>query len=171
MERTAIVVGGGIGGLSAARALHRTGWEVALYDQAPEFRPVGAGIGIAPNAVKALRWLGLDEPVLAAGVRQTGLETRLASGPRLARLPAADIERRFGDPIIALHRADLHRVLVDSLDGVAVHTDHRAVGVEAGSDGASVTFETPSGRRTAHADLVVAADGVHSGMRAALFPG
>jgi 2-polyprenyl-6-methoxyphenol hydroxylase-like FAD-dependent oxidoreductase len=170
MARTAIVVGGGIGGLSTARALEKTGWDVAVYDQAPAFRPVGAGIGIAPNAVKALRWLGLDRALRDTGVRQVGMEIRLRSGRRAAYLPGADIERRFGDPFVALHRAELHRILLESLDGVALHTDHRAVDVATGADSASVTFETPTGRHTAHADLVVAADGVHSPMRAALFP-
>src|SRR5687767_13480889 len=103
MGRTAIVVGGGIGGLSTARALERTGWEVAVYEQAPVFGPVGAGIGIAPNAVKAMRWLGVDGALRDAGVRQDGMEIRRASGRRLAFLPGADIERRFGDPFIALH--------------------------------------------------------------------
>jgi 2-polyprenyl-6-methoxyphenol hydroxylase-like FAD-dependent oxidoreductase len=170
VARMAIVVGGGIGGLSAARALELTGWQVAVYDQAPAFRPVGAGIGIAPNAVKALRWLGLDGPLRAAGVRQAAMEIRLRSGRRVAHLPGADIERRFGDPFIALHRAELHRILLDALDGVALHTDHRAVDITPGADGASVTFETPTGQHTARADLVIAADGVQSRLRAALFP-
>jgi 2-polyprenyl-6-methoxyphenol hydroxylase-like FAD-dependent oxidoreductase len=170
MGRTAIVVGGGIGGLSTARALERTGWEVAVYEQAPVFGPVGAGIGIAPNAVKAMRWLGVDGALRDAGVRQDGMEIRRASGRRLAFLPGADIERRFGDPFIALHRAELHRILLDSLDGVALHTDHRVVDIVAGVDGAAVTFDTPTGQRTARADLVVAADGVHSRLRTALFP-
>lgn len=169
MGRTAIVVGGGIGGLSAARALERTGWEVALYDQAPAFRPVGAGIGIAPNAVKAMRWLGLDVPLRTSGVRQLGMEIRLASGQRVAYLPGTDIERRFDDPFVALHRAELHRILLGSLDAVALHTDHRAVGIVSGADMASVTFDTPSGPTTADADLVVAADGVHSRLRGTLF--
>jgi 2-polyprenyl-6-methoxyphenol hydroxylase-like FAD-dependent oxidoreductase len=170
MARTAIVVGGGIGGLSTARSLEQMGWEVALYEQAPAFRPVGAGIGIAPNAVKAVRWLGLDAALLTSGVRQAGLEIRLDSGQRVAHLPGSDIERRFGDPFIALHRAELHRILLDSLDDVALHTDHGAVDVVPGPDGASVTFQTPTGQRTAHADLVVAADGVHSRLRTALVP-
>jgi 2-polyprenyl-6-methoxyphenol hydroxylase-like FAD-dependent oxidoreductase len=169
--RTAIVVGGGIGGLSTARALERTGWEVAVHDQAPAFRPVGAGIGIAPNAVKALRRLGLDGVLRDSGVRQAGMGIRLESGRQVAYLPGPDIERRFGDPFIALHRAELHRILLESLGSAALHTDHRAVDVGSGTDGASVTFETPAGPVTAEADLVVVADGVHSQLRRRLAPG
>lgn len=171
MGRTAIVIGGGIGGLSAARALEQTGWEVTVYDQAPAFRPVGAGIGIAPNAVKALRWLGLAGRLGERGVRQAGMAIRLTSGRRVAHLPAAGIEARFGDPFLALHRADLHRILLDSHDHVVLRTEHRATGVDTGTESASVTFDTPSGPHTATADLVVAADGVHSRLRDALFPG
>jgi 2-polyprenyl-6-methoxyphenol hydroxylase-like FAD-dependent oxidoreductase len=167
---TAIVVGGGIGGLSAARALELAGWRVTLYEQAPEFRPVGAGIGVAPNAVKALRWLGVDAPLRAAGVRQNGMEIRHAAGRRLARLAGADIERRFADPFLALHRAELHRVLLGSLATTELRTDHRATRVVPGAGGASVAFDTPDGPCTTTADLVVVADGVHSRLRAALFP-
>jgi 2-polyprenyl-6-methoxyphenol hydroxylase-like FAD-dependent oxidoreductase len=170
MARMAIVVGGGIGGLSTARALQQTGWTVALYEQAPQFRPVGAGIGIAPNAVKALRWLGLDAPLRTGGVRQDGMQIRLVSGRQIAHLPGAEIERRFGDPFVALHRAELHRILVDSLRGVTLHTGHRATHIVSGDDDASVTFETSTGQHIAKADLVVAADGVHSELRAAVFP-
>jgi 2-polyprenyl-6-methoxyphenol hydroxylase-like FAD-dependent oxidoreductase len=169
-ERTAIVIGGGIGGLSAARALQRGGWTVAVYDQAPAFRPVGAGIGIAPNAVKALRWLGLAAPVRESGIRQAGLEIRLSSGQQVAHLPATDIEGRFGDPFITMHRAELHRILLDSVDGVRLSTHHTAVDITTDAHAATVTFDTPTGPRTASADLVVAADGVHSRLRGALFP-
>jgi 2-polyprenyl-6-methoxyphenol hydroxylase-like FAD-dependent oxidoreductase len=170
MGRTAIVIGAGIGGLSTARALEQTGWEVAVYDQAPAFRPVGAGIGIAPNAVKAMRWLGLAERLQERGLRQTGMEIRLASGRQVAHLPATDIEARFGDPFLALHRAELHRILLDSLDNVALHTEHRATQAITGTDSASVSFDAPSGPLTVTADLVVAADGVHSRLRGVLFP-
>jgi 2-polyprenyl-6-methoxyphenol hydroxylase-like FAD-dependent oxidoreductase len=171
MGRTAIVVGGGIGGLSTARALEQTGWQVSVYDQAPAFRPVGAGIGIAPNAVKALRWLGLATRLQERGVRQSGMTIRLASGRPVAHLPGTDIEARFGDPFLALHRAELHRILLDSLDNVALHTEHRATRATTGTDSASVSFDTPSDLVTATADLVVVADGVHSRLRSVLFPG
>ena len=170
MARTAIVIGGGIGGLGAARALARTGWDVAVYEQAPVIHPVGAGIGIAPNAMKALHWLGLADQLRVRGARQVGMEIMLRSGRRVAHLPAADIETRFGDPFIALHRAELHRILLESLDGVDLHPGHRATGVTVGADSASVEIQGPSGRLAVAADLVVAADGVRSPLRAALFP-
>ncbi|MEH1130584.1 FAD-dependent monooxygenase [Micromonospora sp. CPCC 206061] len=170
MGRTAIVVGAGIGGLSTARALERTGWDVAVYDQAPAFGPVGAGIGIAPNAVKALEWLGLATHLRAQGVRQEGMQIRLASGRRVAHLPATDIEARFDDPFIALHRAELHQILLDSLENVAQYTGHRVTGATIDTGRPSVSFETTTGPLTVSADLVVAADGVHSQLRGSVFP-
>lgn len=80
----AIVVGAGIGGLTAARALQSIGWRVALYEQAPLIGPVGAGLAIAPNAVKALDHLGLRAALRERGLRQDGLEIRLRAGRRVA---------------------------------------------------------------------------------------
>ena len=170
MGRSAIVVGGGIGGLSAARALVRTGWDVNVYEQAPEIRPVGAGVGIGPNAVRAMDWLGLGDQLRARGVWQDGMRIRLQSGRQVVGLPGAAIRRRYGEPFVALHRAELHDILLSSLDPAILHTGHSAVRVHTDDDAASVTFDTAQGPHTATADLVVAADGVRSRLRASLFP-
>jgi 2-polyprenyl-6-methoxyphenol hydroxylase-like FAD-dependent oxidoreductase len=163
----AIIVGGGIGGLTAAHALERTGWRVDVYERAPEVGPVGAGVGIAPNAVKALAHLGLDVDLRKHGHRQEGLEIRTRAGRRLAHLPGAGIEGRYGAPFYALHRAELHRLLLRRLTSVNLHTGHRATDVTTDT----VTFQTSAGSVAASADLIVVADGVHSHLRAALFPG
>lgn len=166
----AIVVGAGIGGLTAARALQSIGWRVALYEQAPLIGPVGAGLAIAPNAVKALDHLGLGAALRERGLRQDGLEIRLRGGRRVARIPAAGIERRYGAPFYALHRAEMHRLLMTGLDPSVLHTGRRATDVTTAADTATVTFDTAHGLVTETADLVVAADGVGSGLRAALLP-
>jgi 2-polyprenyl-6-methoxyphenol hydroxylase-like FAD-dependent oxidoreductase len=165
------VVGAGIGGLTAAHALRRAGWQVDVYEQAPEIGPVGAGIGIAPNAVKALDRLGLGADLRERAQRQDGMAVRLRSGRRLAILPGARIEERYGAPFYALHRADLHELLASRLSGTSLHTGHRATGLTTEADTATVTFATSTGPVSVTADLVVAADGVHSDLRAMLFPG
>lgn len=170
MTRTAIVVGGGIGGLAAARALEQTGWEVNLFEQAPQVRAVGAGIGLAPNAVRAMDALGLGEALRSRGHLQGTIGIRRASGRWLVRLQAEQMAARFGARMHLLHRGDLHRLLLDSLDNVAVRTGHRAVAVTSDSDGAHLTLATPTGPLAASADVVVAADGVHSQLRSTLFP-
>ena len=129
--RTAIIVGAGIGGLTAAHALERTGWRVDVYERAPGIGPVGAGIGIAPNAVKALNHLGLGADLRERGMRQVGMEVRVRSGRRLAFLPGTSIEQRYGAPFYALHRAELHDLLAHRLSsghpahGPPRHARHR----------------------------------------------
>jgi 2-polyprenyl-6-methoxyphenol hydroxylase-like FAD-dependent oxidoreductase len=133
---------------------------------------VGAGIGGLATA-QALRRIGWRVEIYeqAPCVGQEGLEIRLRTGGRVVRIPAEGIERRYGAAFYALHRAELHRVLMTGLDSSALHTGHRAVGVTTAADGATVTFDTPQGQVTETADLVVAADGVGSGLRAVLLPG
>lgn len=164
--RSAIVVGGGIGGLAAAAALANDGWQVTLFEQAPEFGPVGAGVGLAPNAVRAMDRLGAGEQLRTRGM-VSGLGIRTASGRWLTELPAERLLERFGAPMFALHRADLHRMLLDAAAGVTLRTGHRAVSPT--GDG-SVSLDGPDGPVTATADLVVAADGVHSRLRSTLYP-
>ncbi|MFI7679496.1 FAD-dependent monooxygenase [Actinophytocola sp. NPDC049390] len=168
--RKAIVIGAGIGGMTAANALQRTGWQVKVYEQAPEIGPVGAGVGIAPNAVKALDRLGLGEGLREHGRRQDALEIRTRSGRRLTRLPGTDIEDRYDAPFYALHRAELHHVLARRLNPDTLHTGHRATTITTDADTATVTFQTTAGTVSETADLVVAADGVNSHLRATLFP-
>lgn len=165
--RKATVVGAGIGGLTTALALERTGWQVDVYEQASKIGPVGAGVGIAPNAVKALVRLGLGADLREHGQRQDGLEIRARSGRRLAHLPGARLESRYGAPFYALHRAELHRLLLRRLTSATLHTGHHAVDI----DTDTVTFRTSAGSVSATADLVVVADGINSHLRGALFPG
>ena len=169
-SKTAIVIGAGIGGLTAACALQRTDWRVKVYEQAPAIAPVGAGVGIAPNAVKALDHLEFGAALRDRGHRQEGLEIRLRGGRRVARLSAADIERRYDAGFYALHRAELHRLLLERLRPETLHIDHQAEAITAGADSATVTMRTPDGTVSETADLLIAADGVHSRLRAALFP-
>jgi 2-polyprenyl-6-methoxyphenol hydroxylase-like FAD-dependent oxidoreductase len=146
--RSAVVVGAGIGGLSAAIALHRAGWQVRVLERAREFAPIGAGITLWPNAVRALAALG----VTVRGREATGFGgVRNRSGQWLSRLDWSRLEQRAGGPLAALTRAQLHQSLLDALPGDIVEL------------GAQVT-EVPE------ADLVVAADGLDSALRTRLWP-
>ncbi|WP_283133196.1 FAD-dependent monooxygenase [Rhizohabitans arisaemae] len=169
-SNTAIVVGAGIGGLTAAQALRRTGWRVTVYEQAHTIAPVGAGVGIAPNAVKALDHLGLGSALRDRGRRQEAMEIRLRNGRQVARVCASDIERRYGAPFYALHRAELHRLLLTGLDAATLRTGHRAERIVSEPWSATVVFRTADGTVSETADLVVAADGVGSALRTTLLP-
>ncbi|CAM3372384.1 FAD-dependent monooxygenase [Kibdelosporangium persicum] len=170
MGRTAIVTGGGIGGLAVTIGLLRSGWQVTVFERAEEFRPVGAGLALAPNAVRALDWLGLGDRLRAAGTAQGGAGLRTSSGHWLMRAHLAEFEARFGVPGFALHRTDVHRMLLEAAAGAKLMRGYEVTSVHSRPDAATVTCESPSGPVTATADLVVVADGLHSRLRGSLYP-
>ncbi|MEV0447002.1 FAD-dependent monooxygenase [Streptomyces sp. NPDC050600] len=182
MGHTAVVVGAGIGGLAAAIGLRRIGWEVRVVDRAPVLTDAGAGISLAANGIRALDALGLGAAVRAAGRGQYTGGTRTPRGSWLARMDGAALERALGSPIVGIPRAELHRLLRGALPPGTVRSGVTATGVlPPGEDGRArltYTAEAAGTRRgeagpdgSLEADLVVAADGVGSRLRGALFPG
>lgn len=173
MGRSAIVVGAGIGGLAVARGLARAGWHVAIYERVAKLGAVGAGLAIEPNAVRAFEWLGLGEQLRGRGMRQGPAGLRTARGRWLVRTRLQELQRRYGTPAFELHRSDIHQLLTEGLAeyaGVTLLTGQRATGITSETDSARATFEGPDGPHQAEADIVVAADGVHSTLRTVLFP-
>lgn len=158
MSREAIVIGAGIGGLAAALALHRIGWQATVLERAPEIGEIGAGMSQSPNAMRALDALGVGEQARAAGVPTyaTG-NLRTPNGRYLQ-------QARPGDPtpLIAFHRADLHRVLLEALPSGWVHPGMEVTAIE----GTTVTC----GDTELTADLIVGADGIRSTARRLLWP-
>lgn len=158
------IVGAGIGGLAAASLLKRAGHEVTVYEQAPRFTRVGAGIQMAPNAVKVLRKLGVE-----GRLRKTAFQSeralsrewntgRITGDLTLGR----EVEKKFGAPYLFLHRADLHAMLESVVPPGVVRLDTRVNAIA--QDGRGVTLVLAGGSR-AHADVLIGADGVHSFVR------
>lgn len=168
MNIDAIVVGGGIGGLSTAYALTRTGLSVRVLEQAPAFGEVGAGIQLAPNCTRILDDYGLLEEAKALGVVPKAMVMRDAvDGTELTRLDLVDLERRYGFPYLVIHRSDLHGLFLRACErvGVDLLTDAHVTAYENTDDGARVTLADG----TVHeAPVVIAADGLHSVARALL---
>jgi salicylate hydroxylase len=162
-----IVIGAGIGGLSAALTMRRAGLDVQVFEQAAELREVGAGIQISPNASRILYRLGLEEPMRRMGVRPHSiLIRRWDDGRELARQPLGDAcERNFGAPYYNFHRADLLDLLSAAVPPGVLHMDHRCVGLTQHTDRVEVQFHNGA---TADADVVVGADGIHSTVRKAV---
>jgi salicylate hydroxylase len=162
------VIGGGIGGLSAAVSLLRSGFEVDVYEQAPELNEVGGGINMAPNAVRILHRLGLAEGLDREGVRPRFThQRRWQDGRTLQRAPLNPLcEELYGAPHMTIHRADLLAVIASGFPGERLHLGHRLVGLTNKGDAVEAWFD--NGARIT-ADVLVGADGIHSAVRAALF--
>ncbi|WBB49990.1 FAD-dependent monooxygenase [Verrucosispora sp. WMMA2044] len=163
--RTAVVVGGGLGGLAVSGALARSGWQVTLLERADRIRPEPAAVVLWPNGVRALRTLGLGAGLDAIATVLSDGGVRRPDGHWLVQPRPTPAERL---PVV-VHREDLHDALIAGLGervelrtGVAVRTVRAAAG------------ERPAvgdGRHTYEADLVIAADGTDSVIRRQLAPG
>jgi 2-polyprenyl-6-methoxyphenol hydroxylase-like FAD-dependent oxidoreductase len=166
MKRRALVVGGGIGGLTAALALRGAGLEVVVLERAPEPREVGAGISLWPSAVNVLRQLGVGDAVEAVAVAQSEGGCRTRRGRRVADAPLAGTTVRYGPPLLVLHRASLRAALSEALDRGVLQLSAECTSVDQDANWVSVTL---ADGRSVQGDVVIGADGVHSRVRAVTF--
>jgi FAD-dependent urate hydroxylase len=157
-----VVIGAGIGGLTAGVALQRTGHRVRILDQARQLRPVGAGISLWSNGVKVLDALGLGAEVAAAGGEMKAMGYRDKQGNTLCEFSLAPLVERVGEHPYPLRRSDLQALLLGALYPHVVHTGARCVGVDDLGD--RVVVHLGNGEHL-EGDLVVAADGTHSRLR------
>ncbi|WP_371781741.1 FAD-dependent monooxygenase [Streptosporangium subroseum] len=164
-----LVIGGGIGGLTAALAIARSGRAVRVLERAPEFAEIGAGLQLAPNATRLLDRLGVLDACVEAGVLPERLVFNDAlTGARLTHLDLGeDFRRRYGGPYVVMHRSDLLRILVEACrtHGVALENGRGVDEVTTEPGGVTVTCADGS-RHTGV--LAVAADGLRSGVRGRL---
>jgi len=163
-----VIIGGGIGGLTAALALSRRGIETSVYEQASALNDIGAGIQIAPNAVKTYRALGIEAALHAIGFETENQVIRSwRSGRIISKQPRKSVMRmRFGAPYYTVHRADLLDVLGRSLPAGCVHLGAHCIAIAADGRGPVARFADGS---EIEADVIVGADGIHSVVRAGLF--
>jgi salicylate hydroxylase len=160
------IIGAGIGGLTLALALRQRGVAAEVFEQASELTEIGAAVGLAANATRELRRLGVLDAIAAFSTEPTELIYRdWRDGRRIAAFPVRyDLayQKRFGGPFYHLHRADLQRVLSGALGGAGLHLRHRLVSLA--DEGDAVGLEFANGRFV-QADLVIGADGVRSVVR------
>ena len=166
-----LISGAGIGGLTAALALLQRGFDVDVYEQAATLGEIGAGFQVGANGAHVLFALGLEEPLKAAWALPTGKEVRLwntGQSWKLFDLGQASVER-YGYPYFMIHRADMHRILVEAVRALkpdAIHLGRSAVGARQTATSATLEF-TDGGLEAG--DAIIGADGVHSALRHALY--
>ncbi|MEJ3651905.1 flavin-dependent oxidoreductase [Actinomycetes bacterium KLBMP 9759] len=170
-----IVVGAGIGGLVTALRLHRAGVECAVYEQSEQVRELGVGINVLPPAVTELAELGLLDRLDAIAVRTSELFYTHRLGQVIMHRPCG-LDAGFAVPQFSVHRGHLQGMLYaavcERLGRDVVRTGHRLTGFDQDADGVRVRFADRSGEALppARGDVLVAADGIASTVRAALFP-
>jgi 2-polyprenyl-6-methoxyphenol hydroxylase-like FAD-dependent oxidoreductase len=164
-----IIIGSGIGGLSAAIGLRKVGFEVTVYERAPELREVGAGISLWANALRTLDHLGVGESVRAASLSLERSEMRADEGRTVQVAFSGEFfEKKVGvTPFVAMiHRAELVGVLASFLPEGVARYGFECVGVEQTGGRATVRF---ANGHSDEADAVIGADGIKSAVRTALF--
>ena len=159
------IVGGGIGGLFAANALKAQGVQVAVYEQAPAIGEIGAGVFLTPNSVRHLQRIGLGPEVEKWGAR-VGKESRYFRHDGAPIAPVQVTDSSGWNATFGMHRADLVAMLAAALPAGTVHTGHRCTGFEQDSDIARLSFGNGV---SVEADIVIAADGIHSELRPYVF--
>ena len=165
-----LVIGAGIGGLTAALALQRRGFPVQVFDQAPALSELGAGIQIAANGSRVLRALGLGDALERIGIEAGTVDLRLwNTGERWRMQDHGSARERYGSPHYTMHRADLQEMLRAAVlreNPAAIRLGARCVGFDTSARGVVLTIE--GGERVV-GDAIVGADGIHSVVRQSLF--
>jgi len=158
------VVGAGLGGMTVAGFLQRAGFSVTVYEQAPAFSRIGAGIILSANVTKVLRRLGLERMVVDIGIKADCYISRAwDTGETMYKIEFdAESEARFGGPYANIHRGDLHAVLEKGVAPGSIAFNHRLVALDETRDAIGLVFD--NGARV-EADIVIGADGVNSKVR------
>ena len=158
MSKKLIIVGGGIGGMAAALALLRAGFEVTVFERAPAFTEAGAGMSLWPNATRVLQSLGVLEAVAARGEPVTQFNLQRPDGKTISAISMTG----FPTPALCIHRADLHRALRHPLPAGFLQANQRLQAFAQEPEGITARF---AGGLEAGADGLIGADGINSVVR------
>lgn len=164
------IVGAGIAGLTAAIAIrkYRPDWKIEIFESSHELKPVGAGLGLGANAVSALNELGIKEDVIAVSQIMEHFDILEENGRLISRIDNMAINQELGTVShFAVHRADLHEVLLNQLDGVNIILNKRLSSFTENKEGIELHFTDGTKVQKAY---IIASDGIHSIFRKTLLP-
>ena len=161
------VVGAGLGGTAAAALLQRAGFNVKLYEQAPGFSRLGAGIHVGPNVMKIMRKIGIEDALNAMGCHpdywysRDGLTSEV-----IAQIPLGDYAlKHYGASYLTVHRGDFHELLTKAVTGGVLEFNKRLTSIDDRGDVVELKFADGT---SAQADIVIGADGINSRIRETL---
>ena len=161
------IIGAGIGGLTAGIMLEKLGFHVDIYEAADSVRGIGAGIGLASNAIKAFEYLGLDQEVITISNHLRDFEISDHKGKTILCADTERITRNYNTDNYAIHRADLHHFLVSKVSPKSIHLNKRLKSFRHENDSVVIEFEDGTNAKT---DYLIGADGVNSKVRQLLVP-
>ena len=168
IKKSFAIVGAGIGGLTLAIALQRKGFNVNVYENAPVIKPIGAGLTLAGNAVKALMEIGIGDSVLREGKVMKTILIKNAKGSVLASTNAEKLTEKYKTVNnFAIHRVDLHRILLEQFPSENIHLDKGCIDLNDTPSGSRLIFSDGS---VVFADYVIACDGINSVVRKKFLP-
>ncbi len=163
------IIGGGIAGLTTAIALKKIGIVVQVFEATPSIQPLGAGLVLAANAIKAYRNLGIAEKIIAKGQALSTLQILNQKGKVLTSADAVAISKKYDLHNFAIHRAALHETLLEELQPAQVILGKKASGFEQSDNGKLIVHFADGSTHVT--DFLIVADGVHSAIRQQLLPG
>lgn len=167
MKKPILIIGGGIAGLTTAQVFERLGIDYLVFEAVAEIKALGAGITLAGNAMNVMEKLGLAEAIKYRGHLLRSLIIQDSSGKLISKMETEPFRKKYGMYNVAIHRADLHAVLLDALPKQKLITGKRAVQATEFRDGIRIAFDDGSQFDGA---AVVVADGIHSPIRKRLLP-
>jgi 6-hydroxynicotinate 3-monooxygenase len=161
------IIGAGLGGTASAVLLQNAGFNVRLYEQAPAFSRMGAGIHLSPNLMKVMRKMGIEDALEKIGARVEVWYSRdWKTGEKIATIPMGDYARsRYGADYLTVHRGDFHALMTDAVQPGILEFGKKLVKVEDRGNVVDLTFADGA---VSHADIVIGADGVNSRIRETL---
>lgn len=167
MRKNITILGAGIAGLSTAIALKNAGVDAMVFEAAPEIKPVGAGLGLGANAIKAFNVLGLDTEVMNAGRFLPSFTVYNQDGKIITKTDSVSVSKKYGLDNFTIHRADLHALLLSKINPSSIRVNKRVHRI--GQNESTIILHFQDG--TIHeTDYLIAAEGIHSLVRNYLLP-